>query len=181
MGFRYDEVMVHACGLTDRGRVRPANEDAFVVSDLTADDDPTLPAVGIPVRERGVLVAVSDGMGGAQAGEVASALVIDSLKEHLGDDCKWSEIRTSMRCAVERANLDVWEAARQAGRERGAESTAKGSLSALMGASSLGGSKTERRRGWSRIGSRSNSGVGAARAGAREGAARIGSSSSDHS
>ena len=117
MAVRYDEVLVQACGLTDRGRVRPANEDAFVVSDLSAEDDPTLPAAGIPVRERGVLVAVSDGMGGAQAGEVASALVIDSLKEHLGDDCKWSEIKTSMRCAVERANLDVWEAARQAGRE----------------------------------------------------------------
>jgi serine/threonine protein phosphatase PrpC len=97
--------------------VRPGNEDAFIISDLTAANDPTLPTLALDVGERGVLLAVSDGMGGAEAGEVASALVVDSLKAHLGDDCKWSEIRQSMKCAVEQANADVWEAAQEAGRQ----------------------------------------------------------------
>jgi len=46
---------------TDVGRVRPGNEDAFLVTD--------------DVR----LIAVADGMGGHQAGEVASATAISAL------------------------------------------------------------------------------------------------------
>src|SRR6187551_2608713 len=62
-------------GHTDVGRVREKNEDAYVVADLTGG---TLldkaPHERFDVGERGVLLAVSDGMGGAHAGEVASAL-----------------------------------------------------------------------------------------------------------
>src|SRR5438034_9262399 len=69
-----------AC-VTDVGRVRSANEDAFIVAELndkgvksiTGDLDDS--EVG-PV---GVLLAVADGMGGAQAGEVASGVAIAQL------------------------------------------------------------------------------------------------------
>lgn len=111
-----NELWVHACGLTDRGRVRPQNEDAFVICDLTAASQPEPPPSAIPVRERGVLLAVSDGMGGAEAGEIASSLVVESLKDHLGEECRWSEIQGSMKCAVEQTNLDVWQAAQESGR-----------------------------------------------------------------
>ena len=37
------------------------------------------------VGERGVLLAVSDGMGGAQAGEVASALVVETLTRAMAE------------------------------------------------------------------------------------------------
>ncbi len=109
---------VLACGLTDAGRVRPHNEDAFVVADLSAAETAGAPGlVRYAVGPRGVLLAVSDGMGGASAGEIASALVLASVCEHLGSDCLTPEIEDAVRCAVELANRDVWEAARRRGFE----------------------------------------------------------------
>ncbi len=71
---------LNVAGATDVGRVRKNNEDAYVVADLTGG---TLldgsPHKRFDVGERGVLLAVSDGMGGAHAGEVASALVLETL------------------------------------------------------------------------------------------------------
>jgi PPM family protein phosphatase len=111
------QVFVRAYGQTDTGVVRKNNEDAFVIADLTADrtdvgDGTTM----LPVGVRGILAAVSDGMGGAEAGEVASRLVIESLRHHLEDDCEFSEIQRSIWCAVEQANQDVFAAAHGAGR-----------------------------------------------------------------
>lgn len=51
----------HCCGISDVGLVRPGNEDAFFVA-----------------PEQGLLV-VADGLGGHAAGEIASALAIDSI------------------------------------------------------------------------------------------------------
>lgn len=55
------------CGITDVGQIRPHNEDAFY---LSAD---------------GRLLIVADGMGGHNAGEVASALAVEAMVELLGD------------------------------------------------------------------------------------------------
>jgi PPM family protein phosphatase len=57
---------------TDIGRVREGNEDALLAV-LVADG----------ARAGQVLVAVADGMGGHKAGEVASALAIESLRRTL--------------------------------------------------------------------------------------------------
>jgi protein phosphatase len=54
-----------AAALTDRGRKRPANEDAFGLS-----------------PEHGLYV-VCDGMGGAAAGEVASSMAVEELMRRL--------------------------------------------------------------------------------------------------
>ena len=58
---------------TDVGRVREGNEDALLA--VLADG----------ARHGQVLVAVADGMGGHKAGEVASALAIESLQRALQD------------------------------------------------------------------------------------------------
>src|SRR6185369_15176241 len=66
--------------------------------------------------EHAVLLAVSDGMGGADAGEVASALVVESLRRAMTEAegrLSWDELTKQ---AVERANREVWTAARAPGR-----------------------------------------------------------------
>lgn len=56
--------MPEAFGLTDRGLVRPINQDAFLID----------PQLG--------LYLVADGMGGAKAGERASALALETVASH---------------------------------------------------------------------------------------------------
>jgi serine/threonine protein phosphatase PrpC len=59
---------VSVAGHTDVGRVREKNEDAFTVADLTGGNLlDGAPHARFNVGERGVLLAVSDGMGGAEA------------------------------------------------------------------------------------------------------------------
>ena len=71
---------VRVAARSDVGRVRERNEDAFVVAPLDADG---VPVPALPARldagQRGVLLAVADGMGGADAGDVASAIAVDDL------------------------------------------------------------------------------------------------------
>lgn len=75
-------LMLRVSGRTDVGRVRQSNEDAYLLANLSTGEkssDPTLATWS--VGDQGVLIAVSDGMGGAKAGEVASALSIEGLFE----------------------------------------------------------------------------------------------------
>ena len=60
---------------TDVGQTRRHNEDAAVVITAAYDGDETLPAFG--------LFALADGMGGHQAGEVASSLAVRTVAHHI--------------------------------------------------------------------------------------------------
>ena len=114
------------CGQTDIGLLRETNEDAFVVSDLTGDSlIGAIPRAGFEIRERGVLLAVSDGMGGHNAGEVASALVIESLRRSMKTTSTIPLDDALLERAVKSANRQVWEAAKLPGRrDMGATLTA---------------------------------------------------------
>jgi PPM family protein phosphatase len=77
-------VIVHVFGRTDVGRTREHNEDAFVVADLTRGNATLQPEVRThTVGDRGTLFMVADGMGGAAAGEIASAMAIDVVMREL--------------------------------------------------------------------------------------------------
>lgn len=74
---------------TDVGMVRSGNEDNFLILDLTTGTSWT---AGEPSNERlqkfnqgyyGSLLAVSDGMGGALAGEVASRLAVETVRDRM--------------------------------------------------------------------------------------------------
>jgi PPM family protein phosphatase len=72
------EVVVHVFGRTDVGRTREHNEDAFVVADLSSDNATLQPEVRThAIGPKGSLFMVADGMGGAAAGEIASAMAVD--------------------------------------------------------------------------------------------------------
>ena len=109
------DVKMIVSALTDVGRARTTNEDAFAVSDLASGS--RIEAHGadqtVDVRDRGVLLALSDGMGGHQAGEVASALVLDSLQAALQAEDK-GVIHEQLEAAVQRANESVLDAAQTA-------------------------------------------------------------------
>jgi PPM family protein phosphatase len=83
-------VLGHVGGITDAGRKRRRNEDAYVI-------EPPL-------------FAVADGMGGAQAGEVASRLAAAALKEsgveRGGEDRIVSVIQEANRRIYDRSNAD---------------------------------------------------------------------------
>ena len=112
-------------GHTDIGRVREKNEDAFVVADLTGGTllDKT-PHERFDVGERGVLLAVSDGMGGAQAGEVASALVVETLTLAMANAPADTPRDALMNDAVQKAHRAVWETAKRESKKMGATLTA---------------------------------------------------------
>lgn len=69
---------------TDVGLRRTNNEDSCVVSPDVAAGQWGVPEdanVGIELGDKGCLLVVADGMGGANAGEVASAIAVDTVRE----------------------------------------------------------------------------------------------------
>jgi protein phosphatase len=78
---------VRGFGLSDRGRVRPANEDRFAVAELARTlyvRQTNLPqATAKSGCNRAHAFLVADGVGGHQAGEVASALTVEAVEEFL--------------------------------------------------------------------------------------------------
>jgi protein phosphatase len=77
-------VSVTSFGLTDRGKVRPTNEDQFLIGELARTlwvHQSSLPQPHTRYgRNRGHVFLIADGMGGHQAGEVASALTVSSIE-----------------------------------------------------------------------------------------------------
>lgn len=67
-------------GKTDRGRIRPNNEDAFLAIMLDYRDVRYLGRIGEAVLGQGdFLFAVSDGMGGEKSGEFASRIATEKI------------------------------------------------------------------------------------------------------
>ena len=73
---------------TNVGLVRTNNEDNFIVNpDLTEDNwfVPDNPETALTLGPQGCLLVVADGMGGMNAGEVASALAVESIRQSFSD------------------------------------------------------------------------------------------------
>ena len=100
-------VVVHVFGRTDVGRTREHNEDAFVVADLTTGNATLQPEVRThTVGDRGSLFMVADGMGGAAAGEIASAMAIEVVLGELGQavtEAEEAPDRETFAVAIKRA------------------------------------------------------------------------------
>ena len=117
-------VAIESAGITDVGRKRTGNEDAYFLDDTQR------------------LFVVADGMGGHQAGEVASALVVETLRDHMqpsasGDDGTaapedydetLSPEANRLLAAIRLANSGVYTMARRDKRCRGMGATVSAAL-----------------------------------------------------
>jgi serine/threonine protein phosphatase PrpC len=119
-------VHLRVAARTDVGRVRSRNEDAFVAADLSNGEASGTPSWSglFEVGGRGLLLAVSDGMGGLKAGEVASEIVVSSLLEALEGAPTGVPSRDEIMGAVETAHRSVWAEACHRGIDMGATLTA---------------------------------------------------------
>src|SRR5919202_729888 len=88
-------IHIQVAAVTDRGlsEKRPLNEDSFL-SD--------------PQRR---IFAVADGVGGAQAGEVASKTAVEVLDEAFRHQIEGSDIEDLMEIAIQRANRSIYQMA----------------------------------------------------------------------
>ncbi len=125
---------VRVFGRTDVGQIREHNEDNFLVADLTrktrslmeGDREP-------PIGERGMLLGVCDGMGGAAAGEVASQLAVDIIYEKLvqGEPPQnHDDLARRLVQSVEEAGIRIFNEARADRTRRGMGTTA--TIAALL-------------------------------------------------
>lgn len=86
-----------AWGRTDRGRVRPANEDCYLVATLDRAADVVADAPGL-------LLVVADGVGGRPGGGIASALAVDAMACYVQTVVPW--VLTAGE--ADRQRLDAW-------------------------------------------------------------------------
>jgi protein phosphatase len=124
-------VIVQVFGRTDVGRMREHNEDAFVVADLTRGNATLQPEVrNHVVGDRGTLFMVADGMGGAAAGEIASAMAIDAVLREISESLSNSEppsedgFATAVKRATATANAEIHSYALEHPEFRGMGTTA---------------------------------------------------------
>jgi PPM family protein phosphatase len=105
-------LLVHA--RTDVGMARSNNEDAFAVVELARGQtiETTTRNARFDVGASGVLLVVSDGMGGAAFGEVAARLSIAAIRSALADRILVAPPERAVRESIALANATVWEAAR---------------------------------------------------------------------
>ena len=70
-------------GLTDIGCIRDHNEDDYrICYDLNENMWGHSPEEGFPIGAKGALLILADGMGGAEAGEVASRIAVEGIRQY---------------------------------------------------------------------------------------------------
>ena len=113
------DTAVRAFGLTDVGLVRAANEDSFTMAELSkASRWQGGKCADWPTTKGGVLLVVSDGMGGAKAGEVASALSVEAVLGGMLRAVREKPVDGDvLRKVIEQASEKVHEAGKRADRK----------------------------------------------------------------
>jgi serine/threonine protein phosphatase PrpC len=116
-------VRLRAAALTDVGMVREHNEDSLMAIDYVRDSL-------IEPAQNGLYV-VADGMGGAEAGEVASAIAVQTIRDYVEKGLQGTEEKDPgalLTAALEEANQKILEYVAGHQESRGMGSTAVGAL-----------------------------------------------------
>ena len=100
---------VEAAGVTDVGRVRSTNEDAFLIATLQRSINVHQASPGargwFPGDPAGTLLIVADGMGGQGGGDVASSAAVKAVASHLLNVMPWAKISAHSAPEAARASL----------------------------------------------------------------------------
>lgn len=121
--------IVHVVGLTDVGRVRQNNEDNFLIADLNIKYIPKASQLSqFAISDRGTLLLVSDGMGGRNAGEVASQVTIEVFQNELLNR-EYKQLGAEVLAEItKKANWAIWSRSQRNAQEQGMGAT----LTALL-------------------------------------------------
>lgn len=132
-------VRARVSGNSDVGLRRSHNEDSLLVADLSVDawSGGLAPAtrsfdegetLDLTVGSRGLLLVVADGMGGAQAGEVASSMAVSGIYEAMVRDWgpnggTWETFAQTLSHAVSRAGAEIHALADRSAKHTGMGTT----------------------------------------------------------
>ncbi len=109
-----NDVSISLFADTDIGMRRAANEDSFLIADLTIGKSAAgEEVISQALSERGYLMVVSDGMGGAAAGEIASDFAVKTLLETLTNSADKKTLSEKLKVAAESANERIWNYAQE--------------------------------------------------------------------
>jgi PPM family protein phosphatase len=112
------DTVVRAFGLTDVGLVRAANEDSFTMAELSKASRWQGGKCAEWSTAKGVLLVVSDGMGGAKAGEIASALSVEAVLGGMLRAVRDKPVDGDvLRKVIEQASEKVYQAGKRADRK----------------------------------------------------------------
>lgn len=128
---RAKPITIRVFAKSDLGKARDHNEDNFLVADLSRRDC-TAPVSEreYELGDRGLLLVVADGMGGAAAGELASEMATDTIyKQLLGswlreEEATGQRFALRLKEAVETANQQIHDYAKAHPENRGMGTTA---------------------------------------------------------
>ncbi len=116
-------IAIRAAALTDVGMVREHNEDSVMAAEYVRQS-----LVGPAER---YLYVVADGMGGAEAGEVASAIAVETIRNYVEERASGAEAHNPgqlLSAALEEANRKIIEYQAAHPESRGMGSTAVSAL-----------------------------------------------------
>ncbi len=116
-------VRLRAAALTDVGMIREHNEDSLMAVEYVRDSL-------IKSAQSGLYV-VADGMGGAEAGEVASAIAVQTIRDYVEKGFEGTEDKDPgalLTAALEEANQKILDYVAGHQESRGMGSTAVGAL-----------------------------------------------------
>jgi protein phosphatase len=123
-----NNIVVDTFGTTHKGKVRPANEDQFLVGELGKTVFLRQTSLSTEDRSRligqgeGLLMVVSDGLGGHGGGDVASRIAVRTILNYVVNIMPWfvhltgdreDDLQEELVAALERSKIQVERAAEQ--------------------------------------------------------------------
>jgi protein phosphatase len=115
-------LIAKAFGISDTGKVRTANEDQFLIAELSKAMRVWQTSLTEPMlqhgEERAHVFLVADGMGGHKAGERASALVVLAIEQFMLNTFKWffeadsagaQRVLVQFQSALQQADVQIVE------------------------------------------------------------------------